>query len=106
MNHALVQDVVAEVMRRLENRDGSVGRVRAVEAPAPAKPTSGGFGIFSTVDDAVAAASESQKKLINLSLEDRDAIVKLVKKMVKDNAQAWGKMELDETRIGRLDHKV
>ena len=26
--------------------------------------------------------------------------------MAKDNAQAWGKIELDETKIGRLDHKI
>ena len=43
---------------------------------------------------------------MKLSLDDRDAIVKLVKKMAKDNAQAWGKMEFDETKIGRLDHKI
>jgi aldehyde dehydrogenase len=26
--------------------------------------------------------------------------------MARDNAPAWGRMEFDETRIGRLDHKV
>src|SRR5204862_614129 len=35
-----------------------------------------------------------------------DAIVKLIKSMAKQNAQAWGEMELDETKIGRLDHKI
>src|SRR5213075_374876 len=58
------------------------------------------------IDDAVSAATDSQKKLVKLSLDDRDAIVKLVKKLAKENAQAWGKMELDETKIGRLDHKI
>src|SRR2546425_365790 len=66
----------------------------------------GQYGIFNNVDQAVAAATEAQKKLVRLSLEDRDAIVKLIKSMAKQNAQAWGKMELDETKIGRLDHKV
>src|SRR3990170_709172 len=58
------------------------------------------------VQDVVAAATESQRKLVRLSLDDRDAIVKLIKSMAKENAQAWGKMELDETQIGRLDHKI
>jgi aldehyde dehydrogenase len=119
MNQALVQDVVAEVMRRLGNRGGdgssSRGGVRAGEdAPAndgireqhrPTVPV-GQYGVFSNVDEAVAAATEAQKKLVKLSLEDRDAIVKLVKQMAKDNAEAWGRMEFDETRIGRLDHKI
>src|SRR5207248_2942201 len=53
-----------------------------------------------------AAATEAQKKLVKLSLDDRDAIVKLVKRLAKENAVAWGTMELNETKIGRLDHKI
>src|SRR5689334_7080537 len=119
MNQALVQDVVAEVMRRLGNRGGgsssSRGGVRVGE-DAPANDgireqhrvsvPVGQYGVFSNVDEAVAAATEAQQKLVKLSLEDRDAIVKLVKQMAKDNADAWGKMEYDETKIGRLDHKI
>ncbi len=138
MNQALVQDVVAEVMKRLGDRrpsgggNGSgvssmpsayrsgPGGVRAGEdAPANegkrrdaegARPRIdvpiGEHGIFSSVDDAVAAATAAQKKLIRLSLDERDQIVKLIKSIAKENAQKWGKIELDETKIGRLDHKI
>ena len=74
MNQALVQDVVAEVMRRLST-SGSGGRpaTRAGE-DAPANEPSfrpahraadlvGQFGVFNSVDDAVVAASEAQEKL-------------------------------------------
>jgi aldehyde dehydrogenase len=117
MNQALVQDVVAEVMQRLGDRSfRKPTGVRAGE-DAPANDAGlrdrhgvsvpvGKHGIFSDVDQAVAAASEAQKKLIRLSLDERDAIVKLVKAVAKQNAQSWGKIELDETRIGRLDHKI
>lgn len=101
MNQALIQDVVSEVMRRLEERGTQTDR------PATAASSAAGrFGVFSTVDDAVSAATDAQKKLVKLSLDDRDAIVKLVKRMAKENAQPWGKMEFDETQIGRLDHKI
>src|SRR3954471_14933615 len=124
MNQALVQDVVAEVMRRLGQGNGHGGHrptgVRAGEDRPANEPSGrstyrhphgadapiGQHGIFDKVDDCVAAATEAQKKLVKLSLDDRDAIVKLVKKMAKDNAQSWGKIELDETKIGRLDHKI
>jgi len=96
MNATLVQDVVSEVMRRM---GGS--------RPIPAvRKTGGSPGVFSTVDDAVAAADESQKKLAKLSLEDRDGIVKLIKSIAKQNAREWGAMELAETKVGRLDHKI
>lgn len=124
MNQALVQDVVAEVMRRLNSTNGHAtaagapGRT-AVKAgeDAPANEPSfrpphqtgepaGQYGVFTSVDDAVTAATDAQKKLVRLSLDDRDAIVKLIKSMAKQNAEAWGRMEFDETRIGRLDHKI
>jgi aldehyde dehydrogenase len=120
MNQALVQDVVAEVMRRLGTRAPSGnggGGVRAGEdAPAnegKLRDRTGGVtvpvgehGVFSNVDQATTAATDAQRKLVKLSLDDRDQIVKLVKSIAKDNAQAWGKLELDETKIGRLDHKI
>lgn len=119
MDQAIVQDVVAEVMRRLGRGTGE-GAVRAGE-DAPANESkrqearhnphavdlpNGRYGIFADVDEAVAAATEAQQKLLRLSLDDRDAIVKLIKSIAKENAEAWGKLELDETRIGRLDHKI
>src|SRR5688500_9499829 len=114
MNQALVQDVVSEVMRRLGNRapggngsgapshsHGRTGARAGADAPAnepqpratDAHPhgtdvPTGQHGIFSRVDDAVAAATEAQKKLVRLSLEDRAAIVNLIKFMAKANAQA------------------
>src|SRR2546429_2402011 len=121
MNQALVQDVVAEVMQRLGERSfrrptgvraGETARVEepkrreALRHPHGVEVPIGQHGIFSDVDQAVAAATEAQKKLIKLSLDERDQIVKLVKSIAKQNAQSWGQIELDETKIGRLDHKI
>jgi len=99
MTQTLIQDVVTEVMRRLGDRvNGNGAKAQGV--------STGSYGVFSSVDDAVTAATDAQKKLAKLPLDDRDAIVKLVKRMAKDNARAWGKMEFEETQIGRLDHKI
>jgi aldehyde dehydrogenase len=118
MSQAIVQDVVAEVMRRLGQ--STRGGLRAGEEAAANEPQrrhtydhphgtsapAGQFGVFANVDDAVNAATDAQKKLMKLSMDDRDAIVKLIKSIAKQNAQSWGKIELDETKIGRLDHKI
>ena len=124
MNQALVQDVVAEVMQRLAAKGGN-GKIATYmpqageDAPANEEKARearanphhvdqpiGQFGLYATVDECVAAATDSQKKLMKLSLEDRDAIVKLIKKIAKQNDRAWGAIELEETQIGRLDHKI
>ncbi|HYE17016.1 MAG TPA: aldehyde dehydrogenase [Tepidisphaeraceae bacterium] len=121
MNQALVQDVVQEVMRRLGRSGASHGggvragedaaandglRKQAERHPHRIDAPIGQYGVFSDVDQAVTAATDAQKKLMNLSLDERDQIVKLVKQMAKDNARAWGEMEFAETKIGRLDHKI
>lgn len=120
MNQTLIQDVVAEVMRTLETRRGATASPRVGEdAPAnepkrrevQASPhgidvPTGQFGIFTKVDDAVSAADQSQKKIVKLSLDERDQIVKLIKSTAKAKAAEWGKLEFDETKIGRLDHKI
>jgi aldehyde dehydrogenase len=99
MNQTLVQDVVSQVVQRL----GASAWPTPPRATASVKDC---FGVFGSVDDAVNAARESQTKLLPLSLDDRDSIVKLVKHIAKDRAREWGKLELDETKIGRLDHKI
>src|SRR5262249_40101960 len=39
-------------------------------------------------------------------VEARAKIIEIVKTMADDNAVEWGKLELEETKIGRLDHKI
>ncbi|MFT3788252.1 MAG: aldehyde dehydrogenase [Tepidisphaeraceae bacterium] len=113
MNAALVQDVVAEVMKRLNgSRHPAVpaGETAAAErragAPVHNVVADNRYGVFNSVDGAVAAATESQKQLVKLTLDQRDAIVKLIKKIAADNAEHWGRIEIEETKIGRLDHKI
>jgi len=105
MTDLLVQEVVSEVLKKLRDHMP----VMSASAPSPSKSVDvpiGRYGIFGSVDECVAAATESQKQLLKLSMDEREGIIRLVKKMARDNAQSWGKMEIDETQIGRLDHKI
>jgi aldehyde dehydrogenase len=122
MNQTLVQDVVAEVMRRLGDRaPGSNGgglrageesatndskRMESERRPHRIEVPIGELGVFTNIDQAVTAATEAQKKLLRLSMDDRGAIINLIKSIAKQKAHEWGKLELDETKIGRLDHKI
>jgi aldehyde dehydrogenase len=90
MDGALIQDVVSEVMKRLASKPASSGQL----------------GVFAEVDGAVRAAQASFDQLQKLSLAQRDGIIKLIKQIAVDNADAWGRIELAETKIGRLDHKI
>jgi len=63
-------------------------------------------GVFSTVDDAVNAAFEAQKKVAEMSLEDRGRMIDIVRRICMDRREELGRMELEESKVGRLDHKI
>ena len=117
VNEALIRDIVGEVLGRL----GGVPTAKT-SGPAPAPKADcgcngkgaatsapglrGKYGVFSDANEACAAAHESFLQLQKAGVAARVKIVEIVKAMAESNAEAWGKLELDETKIGRLDHKI
>lgn len=91
----LVRNVVQEVLMSMRN-----GR---------AKPTNGQarhWGVFDDVNAAVAAAAEAQRKFEARGLDDRRKAVECIRKICIEQSATLGREELEETRIGRLDHKI
>lgn len=119
LNEALIRDVVSEVLGRL---GGAPAGARTASAPAPAPPQDcgcshngglgsapalrGKFGVFQDADEACAAAQESFVQLQKAGVEGRRKIENIIKTLADKNAEEWGRIELDETKIGRLDHKI
>src|SRR5260221_6491334 len=117
INEALVKDVVAEVLGRL----GQPVATRPATSPAPAKPecgcagnghktngsfSGGKFGVFQNADDACAAAHAGSLQLKQKGMAARAKVVEIVQTLADTNATEWGRIELEETKIGRLDHKI
>ena len=93
----LIAGIAREVIARLQG------------APAAAAPAAGvavGDGVFATVDEAVSAAAEAQPRVAEMTLEARGRIVAIVRRLCADNAREWAQKELDESGLGRLDHKI
>jgi aldehyde dehydrogenase len=107
----LVSEIAQEVIARLHIHLNG-GTAKAAPAPARAPQAQGpkraplGDGVFATVDEAVKAAAEAQKKVGRLSLEDRGRMTRIIRTVCDKRAEELGRMELDETHIGRLDHKI
>lgn len=102
----LVQNVVEEVLRRLG--PGTSVHTSSTTAPAMRSVSTNGdgSGLFKDVDSAVVTATRAQRQLVEAGMAVRDGICKMLKKIAMDNAEAWGRFELDETKVGRLDHKI
>ena len=93
----LIAGIAREVIARLQG------------APAAAAPAAGaavGDGVFATVDEAVSAAAEAQPRVAEMTLEARGRIIAIVRRLCADNAREWAQKELDESGLGRLDHKI
>jgi aldehyde dehydrogenase len=97
MNDQLIRDVVAEVLARLGN--GSV-------KPGGSVGASGQWGVFPDVDSAARAAKAAQKQLVAATLEQRRAAIQCIRDICVNQADELGRAELEETKIGRLDHKI
>jgi len=117
VNETLIRDVVSDVLSRL---GGAPAAAKAAPAPAPktdcgcggkgasnASPSPRGkFGVFTDANEACAAAHEAYLLLQKKGVAARVKIVEIVKAMAEANAEPWGRLELEETKIGRLDHKI
>jgi aldehyde dehydrogenase len=96
----LIRNVVAEVLEHLRNGEPGASATGARNGQHRA------WGLFDNVDDAVAAASAAQQQFAACGLADRKKAVDCIRRICIDKAQQLGREEFEETRIGKLAHKV
>src|SRR2546423_938982 len=117
VTETLIRDVVAEVLARLNGgpaptqspsaaAQSSCGHNATVHAKSTATALRGKFGVFQDANEACAAAQEAFLQLQQKGVAARRKIEEIVKTLAEKNAEAWGRLELEETKIGRLDHKI
>ena len=66
----------------------------------------GKHGIFNDVSSAVAAAKSAFEELENRSKAVRKQVTDIIRRISIDQCVELGTMEMEETKIGRLEHKI
>ena len=99
-NEQTIRNIVQEVLTQLTKTNGAAGKVNGSTGPDSR------WGVFGTVDEAVAAAQKGFEILSHASLEDRKKAISIVKQICDEQAEELGKLEFEETKIGRLEHKI
>ncbi len=103
VNENLVRSVVEEVLHRLKSN----GSGALPGAPAPAvRSYQGRLGLFTDVEEAVAAASEAFDRLSRCTIEERKRAIDHIRRISIEQCVELGTMEMEETKIGRLPHKI
>ena len=110
VNETLIRDVVAEVLGRLGQTPSPGSSKHSCGCgngqPSGASIGHGKHGVFQDANEACAAAQPAFLELKKKGVAAREKVVQIVKTMADTHAIEWGKLELEETKIGRLDHKI
>jgi len=106
-----IQKIVESVLKSLGKESGRA----AAEAPAapavapsppPSPPVTGDYGVFERVDEAVAAAEAAFHELSAMTLVQRGEIIRAIRRTCETNAEDFSRRTVQETGIGRIDHKI
>ena len=62
--------------------------------------------LFSNVDDAVSVAAQAQWIFQDHGLEVRRAVIEAMRRISIANSRRWGRMAVEETKMGRADDKA
>lgn len=95
INEELIRNVVAKVLAEV-NRGAHAG----------SKSFAGRNGVFTCPDEAVAAARTAFEQLSERGREERKRIIDHIRRISIDQSVELGTMEMNETKIGRLHHKI
>ncbi len=90
INESLVQDIVQEVVAKMQI----------------AEPAGKNHGVFTDMNDAIAAAKEAQKVIRRMSLDQREQIISNIRRKTRENAEVLARMGVNETGMGNVGHKI
>ena len=94
VNESLIRNVVTQVL-------AEVGRTSSASIAA-----TGQRGIFQNVDQAISAAGEAFLELGRQGMEARRRVIEIIRRISIEQSEELGTMEMEETKIGRLIHKI
>ncbi|MEX2167938.1 MAG: aldehyde dehydrogenase family protein [Pirellulales bacterium] len=97
ISESIIRNVVQQVL-------AEVGRIPPVGGTN--SDFHGRYGIFTSVDEAVAAASEAFDELSRRPIADRKRAIDHIRRISIEQCVELGTMEMEETKIGRLEHKI
>ncbi|MFK7737800.1 MAG: aldehyde dehydrogenase family protein [Pirellulaceae bacterium] len=97
----LIRNVVSQVLEEVR------GQQPAQSISANGQSTGAGrFGVFDDANAAVSAARAAFEELQKRPMEDRKKAIAHIRRISIDSAVELGTMEMNETKIGRLEHKI
>ena len=67
---------------------------------------SGMHGVFQDMNEAIGKAKEAQKIVRLMSMDQREKIISIMRRKIKENAETLARMGVDETGMGNVGDKI
>lgn len=106
VSESLIRSVVEQIVSQVRQASASPAASSPAANVTTASSQYGRYGLFDNADDAVRAARAAFEELSNRPIEHRKRIIEHIRRISIDNAVELGTMEMEETKIGRLEHKI
>ena len=90
LNEQSIRDIVKSVVAKMQ-----LGEEEEV-----------GGGIFTDMNEAIAAAKKAQAVLRVMSMDQRERIIANIRKLTIENAEKFANMGVEETGMGNVGHKI
>ena len=90
VNEQMIQDIVKEVVAKMQ-----------ISADV-----TGNHGVFKDMNEAIEAAKKSQKIVAKMSIDQREKIISNIRTKIKENAETFAHMGVQETGMGNVGHKI
>jgi aldehyde dehydrogenase len=111
LDETLIRNVVRQVLSEITPPREAPANGMAIQhyvgAPGAGTPRlAGRHGVFTCPNEAVAAAREAFEQLSERTIEERKRIINHIRRIAIDQSVELGTMEMEETKVGRLSHKI
>ena len=98
INETMIRNVVSQVLAEVTAPGVAARSVSNNDSPK--------HGVFYDANEAVRAAREAFEQLQERSMDDHKKIIDHIRRISIDQSVELGTMEMEETQIGRLEHKI
>ncbi len=88
INESMVQDIVKEVVAKLQMSEN------------------GTHGVFTDMNEAIEAAKVAQKVVREMSMDQREKIISVIRRKTHESAEFFAKIGVEETGMGNVGHKT
>ena len=114
MTNDQIQMMVRNVLERMSSDElAALGKSSSSSSDCSTCTTAGAcggscgdHGVFNDMNDAIKASEKAFKEYKKFGLRDRKKFVDAVRDMIMDHKEEFSKMAVEQTKMGRVEHKI